>query len=94
MFPGMFKYISASARTEKCGPPGRGVSGAGLPAKPVRKKRNFKEDEYDRDDDFVDDAKLMWEEHAAASKDGFFIYWGPTPYPGGGEAGCREPEAR
>lgn len=53
------------------------VSGADVPAKPARKKRNFKEDEYDRDDDFVDDSELMWEEHAAASRDGFFVYSGP-----------------
>ena len=51
--------------------------GADVPAKPARKKRNFKEDEYDRDDDFVDDSELMWEEHAAASRDGFFVYSGP-----------------
>lgn len=53
------------------------ASGADVPAKPARKKRNFKEDEYDRDDDFVDDSELMWEEHAAASRDGFFVYSGP-----------------
>ncbi|KAL2137115.1 hypothetical protein VTI74DRAFT_8747 [Chaetomium olivicolor] len=47
------------------------------PAKPARKKRNFKEDEYDKDDDFVDDSELLWEEQAAASRDGFFVYSGP-----------------
>ncbi|KAK1831221.1 hypothetical protein QBC39DRAFT_96199 [Podospora conica] len=46
-------------------------------AKPARKKRNFKEDEYDKDDDFVDDSELLWEEQAAASRDGFFVYSGP-----------------
>jgi hypothetical protein len=45
--------------------------------KPVKKKRHFKEDEYDRDDDFVDDSELLWEEQAAASRDGFFVYSGP-----------------
>ncbi|KAJ2967699.1 hypothetical protein NUW58_g10390 [Xylaria curta] len=35
--------------------------------KPAKKKRHFKEDEYDRDDDFVDDSELLWEEQAAAS---------------------------
>ncbi|KAK4042987.1 hypothetical protein C8A01DRAFT_13444 [Parachaetomium inaequale] len=50
---------------------------AAAPAKPARKKRNFKEDEYDKDDDFVDDSELLWEEQAAASKDGFFVYSGP-----------------
>lgn len=44
--------------------------------KPVR-KRKMKEDEYDKDDGFVDDAELLWEEQAAASKDGFFVYSGP-----------------
>ncbi|KAL1836925.1 hypothetical protein VTJ49DRAFT_4502 [Mycothermus thermophilus] len=47
------------------------------PAKPQRKKRTFKEDEYDKDDDFVDDSELLWEEQAAASRDGFFVYSGP-----------------
>lgn len=44
--------------------------------KPVR-KRKTKEDEYDKDDGFVDDTELLWEEQAAASKDGFFVYSGP-----------------
>ncbi|KAK3319939.1 hypothetical protein B0T19DRAFT_361828 [Cercophora scortea] len=59
-----------------------GVAGAtsgpdGAPAKKPRKKRNFKEDEYDKADDFVDDSELLWEEQAAASRDGFFVYSGP-----------------
>ncbi|OTA99044.1 hypothetical protein M426DRAFT_76617 [Hypoxylon sp. CI-4A] len=45
--------------------------------KPTKKKRHFKEDEYDKDDDFVDDSELLWEEQAAASRDGFFVYSGP-----------------
>jgi hypothetical protein len=54
------------------------ANGIGAPAaKPARKKRNFKEDEYDKEDDFVDDSELLWEEQAAASKDGFFVYSGP-----------------
>ncbi|KAK3321620.1 hypothetical protein B0H66DRAFT_176418 [Apodospora peruviana] len=57
---------------------GGGTSGPdGPPAKKTRKKRNFKEDEYDKDDDFVDDSELLWEEQAAASRDGFFVYSGP-----------------
>ncbi|KAK4157712.1 hypothetical protein C8A00DRAFT_11497 [Chaetomidium leptoderma] len=52
-------------------------NGNEAPAKPARKKRNFKEDEYDKGDDFVDDSELLWEEQAAASKDGFFVYSGP-----------------
>jgi hypothetical protein len=44
--------------------------------KPVR-KRKMKEDQYDKEDPFVDDSELAWEEQAAASKDGFFVYSGP-----------------
>ncbi|KAI1186784.1 hypothetical protein F5B17DRAFT_402462 [Nemania serpens] len=59
--------------------------------KPAKKKRHFKEDQYDRDDDFVDDSELLWEEQAAASRDGFFVYSGPLirevekPEPGRGD---------
>jgi len=61
------------------GPGGtNGLSGPDAPpTKPARKKRNFKEDEYDKDDDFVDDSEMLWEEQAAASRDGFFVYSGP-----------------
>lgn len=45
--------------------------------KKVPKKRMMKEDQYDKDDPFVDDTELAWEEQAAASKDGFFVYSGP-----------------
>ncbi|CAL8577772.1 HIR complex subunit [Xanthoria parietina] len=41
-----------------------------------RKKRTMKEDMYDKDDPFVDDAELAFEEQAAATKDGFFVYSG------------------
>ncbi|KAI0179842.1 HPC2-domain-containing protein [Hypoxylon sp. FL1284] len=56
-----------------------GTSGPEKPAdgKPAKKKRHFKEDEYDKDDDFVDDSEMLWEEQAAASRDGFFVYSGP-----------------
>lgn len=43
--------------------------------KPVKKKQ--KADQYDKEDPFVDDSELLWEEQAAASKDGFFVYSGP-----------------
>lgn len=57
--------------------PDNGItSGADAQAKP-KKKRNFKEDQYDVDDDFVDDSELLWEAQAAASRDGFFVYSGP-----------------
>lgn len=53
-----------------------GTSGADALAKP-KKKRKFKEDDYDVDDDFVDDSEMLWEAQAAASRDGFFVYSGP-----------------
>ena len=42
-----------------------------------KKKRRKKIEEYDRDDPFVDDSEMAWQEHAAASKDGYFVYSGP-----------------
>lgn len=53
-----------------------GMSGAEKPG-PKKKKRHFKEDEYDKEDGFVDDSEMLWEQQAAASKDGFFVYSGP-----------------
>lgn len=53
---------------------------AGTVKKP--RKRTMKEDMYDKEDDFIDDAELMWEEQAATSKDGFFVYSGPLIPPG------------
>ncbi|KAJ1325910.1 HPC2 and ubinuclein domain-containing protein [Microdochium nivale] len=68
-----------------------GTSGLDKPdGKPIKKKkRHFKEDEYDREDDFVDDSEMLWEEQAAASRDGFFVYSGPlVPEP------AKEPSKR
>ncbi|KAI5301929.1 hypothetical protein KEM55_001423, partial [Ascosphaera atra] len=48
----------------------------GKDEKPKRKRRKQNE-EYDRNDPFVDDTELAWQEHAAATKDGFFVYSGP-----------------
>lgn len=45
-------------------------------AKPVRKRRR-KVEEYDKDDDFIDDTELAWQEQAAVAKDGFFVFSGP-----------------
>lgn len=42
-----------------------------------KKKRRKKIEDYDRDDPFVDDSEMAWQEHAAASKDGYFVYSGP-----------------
>lgn len=54
------------------------TSGAdAAPEKPKRRKRNWREDEYDREDGFVDDSEMLWEEQAQAVKDGFFVYSGP-----------------
>ncbi|CAI5236684.1 ASB_HP2_G0004180.mRNA.1.CDS.1 [Saccharomyces cerevisiae] len=32
---------------------------------------------YDVEDPFIDDSELLWEEQRAATKDGFFVYFGP-----------------
>ena len=53
---------------------------AGAAKKP--RKRLMKEDMYDKEDDFIDDTELIWEEQAATSKDGFFVYSGPLIPPG------------
>ncbi|THC90800.1 hypothetical protein EYZ11_009736 [Aspergillus tanneri] len=44
-----------------------------------KKRRKKKMEEYDRDDPFVDDSELAWQEQAAASKDGFFVYTPTVP---------------
>lgn len=41
-----------------------------------KKKRNMK-NEYNKEDDFIDDTELAWEEQALASKDGYFVWMGP-----------------
>ncbi|KAL8784176.1 MAG: hypothetical protein Q9213_004151 [Squamulea squamosa] len=53
------------------------ADGSEVPGVRRRKKRTMKEDMYDKDDPFVDDAELAFEEQAAATKDGFFVYSGP-----------------
>lgn len=40
-------------------------------------RRRKKTEEYDKDDDFIDDTELAWQEGAAVAKDGFFVYSGP-----------------
>lgn len=55
-----------------------GMGSTGEGAKPTQpKKRKMKEDQYNKEDPFIDDSELAWEEQAAASKDGFFVYSGP-----------------
>lgn len=51
--------------------------GAATEADGKKRRRRKKVEEYDRDDPFVDDSELVWQEQAAASKDGFFVYSGP-----------------
>ncbi|KAF3925162.1 hypothetical protein ABW20_dc0101808 [Dactylellina cionopaga] len=71
---------SESAMEEKMG--GGGLSDAGLSGtgdkdnKPKKRKRRVDE-YYDTSDMFIDDSEMLWEEQAAASKDGFFVYSGP-----------------
>ena len=67
----------------KSGGEGGEASEAGLVKKP--RKRMMKEDMYDKEDEFIDDTELIWEEQAATSKDGFFVYSGPL-VPEGEEA--------
>ncbi|KAF3078454.1 hypothetical protein TWF569_003617 [Orbilia oligospora] len=51
---------------------------SGLDGKDKPKKRKRRVDEYyDANDPFIDDSEMLWEEQAAASKDGFFVYSGP-----------------
>ncbi|TVY56196.1 Histone promoter control protein, partial [Lachnellula suecica] len=54
-----------------------GRTGTDGGVKKIPRKRKMKEDEYDKDDAFVDDSELLWEEQAAAATDGFFVYSGP-----------------
>lgn len=58
---------------------GAGTDGNAKP--PVRRRRK-KVEEYDKEDDFIDDTELAWQESAAVAKDGFFVYSGPLVPPG------------
>ncbi|KAK2757905.1 hypothetical protein FQN54_004311 [Arachnomyces sp. PD_36] len=54
------------------------TEGLGLTADGKRQRvRRKKIEGYDREDPFIDDSEMAWQEHAAASKDGFFVYSGP-----------------
>ncbi|TKA62301.1 hypothetical protein B0A55_11880 [Friedmanniomyces simplex] len=63
---------------EKSGTGGTNGNGNGKP--PIRRRR--KVEEYDKEDDFIDDTELAWQEQAAVAKDGFFVYSGPLIPPG------------
>lgn len=71
-----------------------GRTGTDGAAKKVVKKRKMKEDDYDKDDGFVDDSDLLWEEQARASIDGFFVYSGPLVPEAEKPANEREPVKR
>ncbi len=42
-----------------------------------KRRRRRKVEDYDQEDPFIDDSEQIWEQQAAASKDGFFVYCGP-----------------
>lgn len=48
------------------------LTAAGLP-----RQRRRKVEDYDRNDDFIDDTEMAWEQQALMAKDGFFVYSGP-----------------
>ncbi|KAG8529299.1 uncharacterized protein KY384_005935 [Bacidia gigantensis] len=54
-----------------------GRSGEDTGEAPKKRKRIMREDMYDIDDGFIDDTEQAWEEKAAVSQDGFFVYLGP-----------------
>ena len=43
----------------------------------TKKRRKRKQEDYDKEDDFIDDTELAWEQQALMAKDGFFVYSGP-----------------
>ncbi|KAK0319000.1 HIR complex subunit [Friedmanniomyces endolithicus] len=58
-------------------------SGTGVDGKaPAVRRRRRKVEEYDKEDDFIDDTEMAWQEQAAVAKDGFFVYSGPLIPPG------------
>lgn len=56
-------------------------TGADADGKVVRRRRK-KIEEYDKEDDFIDDTEMAWQEQQAVAKDGFFVYSGPLMPPG------------
>jgi hypothetical protein len=54
-----------------------GPAKEGTDGEPPKKKRKKRTEDYDRNDDFIDDAELLLEEQALMTKDGFFVYSGP-----------------
>lgn len=69
------------SENESNGGNGTGVddegSGAGATGKAKKVTRKRKQEDYDKEDDFIDDTELAWEQQALMAKDGFFVYQGP-----------------
>lgn len=42
-----------------------------------KRRRRRKVEDYNQEDPFIDDSEQIWEQQAATSKDGFFVYCGP-----------------
>lgn len=63
----------------------KSATGADAEGTKQTRKRKKKVEEYDKEDDFIDDTELAWQEQAAVAKDGFFVYSGPL-VPAGQEA--------
>ncbi|KAI9684050.1 MAG: hypothetical protein M1822_005877 [Bathelium mastoideum] len=54
---------------------GDGGLGKTLDGKPRKRKKKI--EDYDKDDDFIDDTEMAWEQQAVAATEGFFVYSGP-----------------
>ncbi|ORY09729.1 hypothetical protein BCR34DRAFT_463150, partial [Clohesyomyces aquaticus] len=54
-----------------------GMDDEGSAGNVTKKKRKRKQEDYDKEDDFIDDTELAWEQQALMAKDGFFVYSGP-----------------
>jgi hypothetical protein len=69
--------VDRDSELEGAGASGGTAAQANEPADGKKRRRRRKMEEYDRDDPFVDDSEMVWQEQAAASKDGYFVYSGP-----------------
>ena len=66
--------MDGDSNVEMGGMNDEGKSATGADENKPRKRR--KVEEYDKEDDFIDDTELAWQEKAAVAKDGFFVYSG------------------
>ena len=62
---------------EKDSEGGDGQDDVSLTAAGLPRQRRRKVEDYDRNDEFIDDTELAWEQQALMAKDGFFVYSGP-----------------